>query len=217
MVVISSAALLGYGSWHNNQLDSYLLKHSQGVLTLIVDGVQRHRGDAQKQWLELARRVTSLDIEIHQSAPSSQARTLPNGVMIETLGAQQRIVYLPLQVTDTAHWLRVALAQSDINQQFIRGSQLLILNELGRYPRDQRETRLKHLSRSFSAPLEWLDSSELSLNYLQQRAAARGDTVVEFLNIESGDLAMRAISPIGNSGDFLVQALCRCLMHYRKA
>lgn len=204
LIVIATIALFGYRSWHNSQLDQYLIEHSRGTLSLIGDGVQRHRGESRQQWLELARRVTALDIAVQTTAPPATAKPLPSGLMIETPGVQQRRLYMPLAASG-GEWLRVTLAPGAINQQFIRGSQLLLLNELGRFPRDQRRQRLAQLQMSFSTALRWQAPADVALGYVQQRAAARGETVVEFTDLVGGELAMRAISPIGNSGDYLVQ------------
>lgn len=194
LLVIGGGAYVGYQYWHSEQLDRFLDNSSQGTLRLIAEGASRHQDKRQAQWLALSRRVTALPIEQleHQRGPAGLTH-LDNG---------HRQIQLPIP-GDSGHWLIAQLQLADIDQQFLRGTQLLLLNELGRYPIKERKAALERLQTLFPYPLQWRTGTELKVNYLQKRTLARGDTVVDFVTADDGSRHMLSIAPIGNSGDFL--------------
>lgn len=207
VILIGASAVLGYRYWHEGQLNQYLLENSRGTLLLIAEGLNRHKDDRREQWLSLSQRVTSLSIEVVSSPPAlaEVVRAEQGGTgrwRLELDDTDRRILWIQLKPGAT-EWMRVVLAENGINEQLMRGSLLLILNELGRYPKPDRPAVLTRLQPDFVYPLQWLSRDNVSANYLQQRALMRGDTVVDLQVSESGERAMRAVAPIGNSGDFL--------------
>ncbi len=209
VLIIGGGALLGYRLWNEDRLSDYLASSSQGTLQLISQGLIRHQGERRQQWLALSKRVTALPLELisAQQLPTSlQPGHKPDnaGLRITVVDEQRRRLFLPAS-KNQQQWLQVTLAESDINEQLMRGSQLLLLNELGRAPQPERKAALQRLQAAFAYPLHWLSSRELHANYLQKRALAQGDTVVELLTLADSQRAIRSLAPIGNSGEFLQQ------------
>lgn len=207
VLIIGGGALLGYRLWNEDRLSDYLTTSSQGTLQLISQGLIRHQGERRLQWLALSKRVTSLPlvlISAEQLPETFRQQPQSGHLHLSVIDEQRRRLFVPAS-KDQQEWLQVTLTESDINEQLMRGSQLLLLNELGRYPQSERKAALQHLQRTFAYPLHWLSSNALDANYLQKRALAQGDTVVELLTQADSQRAVRTLAPIGNSGDFLQQ------------
>lgn len=209
VLTIGGGALLGYRLWNEDRLSEYLTNSSQGTLQLISQGLIRHQGERRKQWLALSKRVTALPLKLisaQQLPDIFQQEPQPGHSYpyLSVIDDQHRRLLLPAS-QDQQQWLQVTLTESDINEQLMRGSQLLLLNELGRAPQAERKATLQRLQATFAYPLHWLSSSELDANYLQKRALAQGDTVIELLTLTDSQRAIRTLAPIGNSGDFLQQ------------
>ncbi len=208
VLIIGGGALLGYRLWNEDRLSDYLASSSQGTLQLISQGLIRHQGERRQQWLALSKRVTALPLELisAQQLPANlQLHQQSDDIRLHiAVVDEQRRLFLPAS-NDQQQWLQVTLSEADINEQLMRGSQLLLLNELGRYPQSERKAALQQLQAAFAYPLHWLNSTELSANYLQKRALVRGDTVVELQTLNNSQRAIRTLAPIGNSGDFLQQ------------
>ncbi|MCO4759668.1 MAG: hypothetical protein KC477_16725, partial [Oceanospirillaceae bacterium] len=208
VILIGSGSVVGYRYWNEDRLSQYLLESSRGTLQLIGEGLARHQDERRAQWLALSQRVTSLQIELitskqipDDSIPLHNA-TGNTDWRLKVLDAEHRLL-LHRPDPNKDEWIRVILKEAGINEQLMRGTQLLLLNELGRVPKAERGNVLKRLQSQFSYPLQWLKKADINTNYLQQRALARGDTVVDFFTLASGQRAIRTLAPIGNSGDFL--------------
>lgn len=197
VLAIGSGIFAGYQYWKARKLDSFLQASSQGTLRLVAEGISRHEGERQEQWLALSRRVTALPLELVQQ---NDAEAVPTDPVRKANGQREFQTVIPGK---DGQYLHSAVQLSDINHQLLRGTQLLLLNELGRYSIDRRRQALRRLKPLFPYPLHWLSKDELAVDYLQQRALERGDTVVDFTTDADGNRQMRSIAPIGNSGDYL--------------
>lgn len=207
VLTIGGGALLGYRLWNEDRLSEYLANSSQGTLQLISQGLIRHQGERRLQWLALSKRVTALPlvlISAEQLPETFRQQPHSGHLHLTVIDEQRRRLFVPAS-KDQYEWLQVTLTESDINEQLMRGSQLLLLNELGRAPQAERKATLQRLQTTFAYPLHWLNNSEVTANYLQKRALAQGDTVVELLTLVDSQRAIRTLAPIGNSGDFLQQ------------
>lgn len=207
VLIIGGGALLGYRLWNEDRLSEYLVNSSQGTLQLISQGLVRHQGERRLQWLALSKRVTSLPLRLisAEQLPETFRQQPQSGHLhLSVIDEQRRRLFVPAS-KDQQEWLQVTLTESDINEQLMRGSQLLLLNELGRAPQAERKATLQRLQTTFTYPLHWLNNNEVTANYLQKRALAQGDTVVELLTLVDSQRAIRTLAPIGNSGDFLQQ------------
>ncbi|NIB44585.1 hypothetical protein HBA55_33665 [Pseudomaricurvus alkylphenolicus] len=205
VIAVGTSALLGYRYWQAERLDQYLLQQSRGTIQLIFEGMQRHRGERQDQWKELSQRVTGLDFELVPKDLTVQLKTTrwgPLQLHLARLGDDKRLVLAQLDgVSD--QWLRFVLSERKVSEQFFRGTTLLLLNELGRLPKQSRQQALREMQDQFGFVLRWLSRDQLAAGYVQNRALSRGDTVVELTTLDNGDRAIRTLAPIGNSGEFL--------------
>lgn len=207
VVVLGAGAYGLYDSWHNKRLQQYLIDNSRGSVQLIAEGLQRHQGERREQWLSLSRRVTGLQIELlptaqHPSNPGPLQRIENSDwSMFSHYDDQQQLtLYLS---NNSAQLYAIPISEPDINEQLMRGTALLILNELGRHGKEQRQQRLARLQVHFHYPLSWLKRAQVTANYLQKRALSRGNSVVDFTTGTDGKQSMRTLAPIGNSGDYL--------------
>lgn len=207
VVVLGAGAYGLYDSWHNKRLQQYLIDNSRGSVQLIAEGLQRHQGERREQWLSLSRRVTGLQIELlptaqHPSNPGPLQRIENSdwSVFSHYDDQQQLTLYLS---NNSAQLYAIPISEPDINEQLMRGTALLILNELGRHGKEQRQQRLARLQVHFHYPLSWLKRAQVTANYLQKRALSRGNSVVDFTTGTDGKQSMRTLAPIGNSGDYL--------------
>lgn len=204
-VVIATGAAGIHQYWQSERVDRYLADNMEGTLTLISEGLARHDSEQESQWLTIARRVTSLPIEVfsRDELPDSVPLSDAEGPFLSHSDSDgNRLFTLVIPDADKAI-MQVSVRETDVNEQFMRGTMLLLLNELGRYPKDDRQQELQRVQALFHFPLSWLTADNLKTNYLQKRVLKRKETVVDFFTQDDGSRAMRAIAPIGNSGEFL--------------
>ncbi|SEI64463.1 two-component system, OmpR family, sensor histidine kinase RstB [Allopseudospirillum japonicum] len=214
-LLIAALLLLGgtgimYQYWQKDRVLDYLSTTLEASLALVVEGLSRHQGSQQEAWLGISRRITSLPIELvdAQDVPQHIREHTPAKTL--TLVASEHSQTLDVQAyayqklnTDDTLWIQVAVEESSINEQLVRGSILLLLNEIGRYPKEKRQEVFANWQNIFNFPVHWLRAEQIKVNYLQERALKRKETVVEFFTNAQNERGIRALAPIGNSGDFL--------------
>lgn len=209
LLLIISIVIIGYGYWNNHRLNQYLSSNTAGTIQLIIDGLNRHQGEKQQEWLALTRRVTALHIDIvaeHQDELDDAQAWQNFKALFQTQSTVARkpqlTIWRKLQ-GDDQRWVRIELFEDSVNESFFRGSKILILNYLGLYTKELRKLQFKELQKLYGFAIQWLKEDQLNVNYIQMRALRRGGSVVEFAKLTDGATGLKMISPIGNSGEFL--------------
>ncbi|WP_028301356.1 ATP-binding protein [Oceanospirillum beijerinckii] len=207
--ILLLAALLGYLALQLvNQIryENYLVNNVGGTFSLMAAGIVRHDGDKQQQWIEIVERLTGIPLEVgplkeperftlYHLKKDNQALLIASDP-----GQQTASIALPLP-GNSQHFVQAKL--EDINQTVTRMTALLILNELGRHPKQQREAILKQLDQNFSYDLTLVTAKETELDQSQLRQLARGDIVINLNDTLSSNPFIKVYARFGNSGLYL--------------
>ncbi len=180
---------------------------ASGSFTLIAEGVARHEGEKREQWFAVIKRLTGLDINLLKQLPNwfseQQLETIHHGkVVIKSSSNKKNVVTLFISVPSTDK-LYLSAEITDFNEQLSRIAALLILNELGRHPKEQRNEILEHLQRQFGFPLAVEHFEKIELDYAQQRRIIKGDIVVVLNDTTSDKPFIQVFAKYGNSGQLL--------------
>jgi two-component system sensor histidine kinase RstB len=165
---------------HVRSID-FTLSIFSGTQQLITEGVNRHQGKKQKQWIELVEKLIGLPIAIVpiNKSPLS-ARNLKEietaSIFIEPLGdgIHSRIW------TKSSNSALISVKLKNIAEQQLRITAFLILNELGRYPRSKQYEQLIRLRQYFHYDINIYSKKQLNLDNQQLLRLDRGDVVVSF-------------------------------------
>lgn len=212
LIVIALAAFLGMVKINQYRMQSYLDDVAKGTFSLIARGAARHYGEKRQKWLSVVKRLTGVDLKLSHSlqerlSKSEQQEIDAGGFIIHPdLSRQSVTFYLALPEVEAkqesqARYLSAEI--SDVSEQLARVTALLILNELGRYPKDERAQALQSLQKSFGYPLARLTVQQAALDYSQQNRLDDGDIVVTLNDATSSRPVIQVFAPYGNSGDIL--------------
>ncbi len=203
---IAFAAYVGIAQVNQYRLSEYLDQVAKGTFTLIAEGLARHEGVKQLQWLEAVKRLTQLDLSIKSLAalPLSSGETsqLLNQHFLIKANHKEELALIYVKVPNQSH-LYLSGKLKDINEPLSRVTALLILNELGRNPKETRLQVLKQLQSRFGFPIAKVDIYQSGLRGSQINRIKKGDTVVLLESTVSDQPKIFVYAPYGNSGDLL--------------
>lgn len=209
ILILIVVALLGYGVLqyvNQSRYESYLVNNVGGTFSLMTAGIVRHEGEKRQKWIEVVERLTGIPLEVGQ-LKNPEDYTLhhlkkDNQALYITSDPAQQTARIALSLPgEDKHYVQAEIA--DINQTVTRMTALLILNELGRYPKQQRETMLQQLDQNFSYDLALASARDIHLDQSQLRQLARGDIVINLNNTLSNDPSLKVYARFGNSGMYL--------------
>lgn len=207
--ILLLAALLGYLALqlvNQARYENYLVNNVGGTFSLMAAGIVRHDGEKRQQWIEIVERLTGIPLKIgpledpehfaqYHLKKDNQALLIASDP-----GQQTASIALPLPGNDQ---LFVQAKLEDINQTVTRMTALLILNELGRHPKQQREEILKQLDQNFSYDLTLETAKGIELDQSQLRQLSRGDIVINLNDTLSSNPFIKVYARFGNSGLYL--------------
>lgn len=209
-ILLSAVILcvLGYAllAWLNKiRFEEYLLKNISGTFVLISEGITRHKGSEQQLWVQAVERLLQMKLEIDEAPDLTHYRKYTIGLQTIYISSSTSHKYadiaIPLPNVDERYLISKV---NNINQTIGRVADLLILNELGRFPKQQRNNLLTELDKKFSYDLQVVSRQQIALNKYQWRQLDRGDIVTQLLNSDSDNTDMKIYATFGNSGKYLV-------------
>ena len=176
-----SCCYLGYQYINHVRSIDYTLSIFSGTQQLITEGVNRHQGKKQKQWIELVEKLIGLPISIIPTNKSPLNKGDLNSlesekIFIEPLadGVHSRIW------TQANDGKLISVKLKNIAEQQLRITAFLILNELGRYARSKQFDQLIRLRQYFHYDINIYSKKQLNLDNQQLLRLDRGDVVVSF-------------------------------------
>ena len=176
-----SCCYLGYQYINHVRSIDYTLSIFSGTQQLITEGVNRHQGKKQKQWIDLVEKLIGLPIAIipisnNPLGNRDMATLESDGIFIEPLAddIHSRIW------TKSANNELVSVKLKNIAEQQLRITAFLILNELGRYPRSKQFEQVRRLHQYFHFDINIYNKNQLNIDNQQMLRLNRGDVVVSF-------------------------------------
>lgn len=204
LVSISSCYLL-YKQIDELRTAEYTLNLFKGTQQLIKQGVNRHDGEKQQQWMQLVEKLIGLPIQL---LPISEAPISP--AQLDEIDKKSAVIesiqdknYSQLWTkADDDHLLRIKV--KNVAEQQLRITAYLLLNELGRHARSKRANELNRLREYFHYDINILDKQDLNLDSQQSRRLIRGDIVVAFEKDESNQDVLMVYSRYKSTEQYLV-------------
>lgn len=209
-ILVSAVILLvlGYSllTWINKgRYEEYLLENISGTFVLISEGIARHHDSEQQLWLQAVERLLQIKLEIDITPNLGQYRKYKIGHQIIYISSSSGQKYADIAIPlSNAHDGYLISKVNNINQTIGRVAALLILNEIGRFPKQKRHDLLAKLDNKFSYDLRVVSKEQIVLNKYQWRQLNSGEIVTQLFNSSSDKTDMKIYAPFGNSGKYLV-------------
>ena len=200
-----SACYLVYQQIDSARSAEYTLNLFKGTQQLIKQGINRHEGAKQQQWIELVEKLIGLPIQlipVDSSAISVERLSdiKKKGAFIESIPNKS---YSQLWTSaDQKNLLSIRV--KNVAEQQLRVTSYLLLNELGRYPRSKRANELVRLRQFFHYDINIHDKQNLKLDSQQNRRLLRGDVVVAFEKDEINQDVLMVYSRYKTTEQYLV-------------
>jgi len=203
VILLSLLSYILINAINQNRYETYLRDTIGGTFSLIKDGIARHQGEKQLQWVDVIERLTGMPLK------NVSIDTITDFSKYE-LGSDKQLVYIQSNLVHKTAQIALPLTENsnqmvfsevqDINHTITRISALLILNELGRYPKNLRDKTLANINKRFGFDVSMIKQTQLSLDNAQKRQLNRGEIVVNFNNTVSTNPSVDVYAKVGNSG-----------------
>ncbi len=195
---------LAYQYINHVRSSDYTLSIFRGTQQLITQGVNRHKGEKQKQWIDLVEKLIGLPItlmDINKSPLSKrELNTLhKNRILIEPLTDNN---YSRIWTQSENNRL-ISVKLKNIAEQQLRITAFLILNELGRHPRSQQFDQLIELRKYFHFDINIFKKEQIKLDGQQIQRLNRGDVVVDFTKGQQNQDVLRVYSRYKKTQQYL--------------
>ncbi len=180
------------------RLEDYMDKMAKGTMNLIAQGVARHQGEKQQQWLGVIQRLTKMDIHL---VPANQvpAKNQPFHVQADIFKHKIKVWH---QLGKTQQFIQANI--NEIDEALGRITALLVLNELGRYKKAQRPEILAQLQQHFGYQIKREQRHHLALTPAQIQRLDNGDIFTLLEDSTSNQPYIKVFAPYGKTGDVLV-------------
>lgn len=208
LAVVVIISLMSVGTYYVSKyrITKHVNQYYGGTFRLIGEGVARHAGEKQIQWLEAIEKLSDLKFETHELSEWPLSDSLLTRLHTESfvfkvdpwLAAGDVFILLP----DKESYLLVTL--SDFGSSLVRISAFLMLNELGRHKSADRITALENLRGMFQYPIQLKTLDTLDISSANVRSVKKGDISVVLKNSTSSTPSLMAYAPLGNSRYSLV-------------
>ena len=181
---------------HINKIryQEYLADVTQLTSTLVTKGINRQNEANKARWLDLV--ATLMDVNITTS--TREQGFLPPGLFADN--ADEYTLISPVQGDQE---VQSSITLSGLTEKLLSATAFLALNELGRYPVEQRQAIFEQLQQQASFPVERLARQHLSLSTKQLRRLNRGETVLVRSETMGQQEWIVAYAPWGNTQDVL--------------
>jgi two-component system, OmpR family, sensor histidine kinase RstB len=206
-LLIIALLYTGFQQYNQYRLNTYLDNVAKGTFTLIAQGIARHHGEKRQEWFEVVKRLTGLNLTLSSQRPQAldtgQLKHLRSGEMLirPDLGDKVATLFVAIPGEDN---LFLSTEIDDVNEQLSRVTALLILNDLGRHPKLQRDKELIKLQQNFGFSLTLSDINIAPLDATQLRRVKRGDIVVSLNDTTFDNPYIQVFAKYGNSGKLLI-------------
>lgn len=204
LVSISSCYLL-YQQIDGIRTSKYTLNLFMGTQQLIKQGINRHSGEKQQQWMQLVEKLIGLPIQLFPltEAPLTQGQIEEIDKKSAIIESEKGKDYSELWTkADNENLLRIKI--KNVTEQQLRITAYLLLNELGRHARSQRVNELNKLKRFFHYDISIQDKENINLDSQQNNRLQRGDIVVVFEKDEHNQDVLMVYSRYKSTEQYLV-------------
>ena len=179
MLISLGGCYLAYQYIDHIRSTRYTLGLFSGPLQLISEGINRHQGEKQRQWILLVEKLIGLPINL---TDISTAPLTPSE--LKKLQKEKKLL-LPLRDRDQSRiWTiasetqLVSIDVKNIAEQQLRITGFLIMNELGRYPLSQRDQHVARLQQHFGYSIRTGEKVNLDIDKQQLNRVNKGEAVV---------------------------------------
>jgi len=196
------ASYLLFSTVNNARLFTYNEAVYTGTFSLIREGLSRHKGIKQDQWLSIVKRLSGLDLQRPYTnqveLSTDELKDLKAGKIVFRFSEDEAIFHVFAAITDTNedNFQLVSTSIKRVTEQQLRVSALLVLNELGRFSAKERAVQIERLQASYSYPLSIQLISQLPLDNKQTKRLQGGDIVVALEIDTKGEEALSIYSLI---------------------
>lgn len=166
-----------------------------GTLYLLNSGVQRQEPQDREKWLSLVGSLMGVKLSVINKPERF------SGTQVAKLNLADQDKYLLLAEVGKSQALQMEV--SSISEQIINATAFLLLNDLGRYPAEQRQQRFEQLSNAFPYEIARINTNRVNFDSEQLERLSRGETIVVWQTELGRSLHFEVYAPWGNSGDLL--------------
>lgn len=201
--IISSILFSGLGCYvlfsqvNDYRLEAYNQTVFGGTFALIQQGLARHQGEKQREWLNIVSRLSGLTLSLSalEEPIETQARFQlgEGGDTFDVTGG------VPGQPTK-----RLSTTITSLAEKQLRVAALLVLNELGRSPKAEHDTRLTEIRQLFAFNIDRIKLTDSVLDSQQRKRLLKGDVVVVGTANLTDDELMYVYAPYSGQQQALV-------------
>lgn len=168
----------------------------EGTVHLLVSGAQRQAEEDRQRWLSLVSSLMNVKLNIVNGPAPDEKLTV---IQTPNLGDHEK--YLIISPFGPAQSLQLEL--TSISEQIISATAFLILNELGRYPADERQQHFESLTNVFPYTIARINSEQMNFDSEQIERLSRGETIIVWKTEFGRGLSINVFAPWGSSNDLL--------------
>jgi two-component system, OmpR family, sensor histidine kinase RstB len=206
MLAILFLVTLGSYTLNKYRLNEHINQYYAGTFQLIGQGVARQQNEKRELWLSAIEKLSGLQFtERHfseQLLSNNIKQQLSNKHFAVVLNTRLNKAHIYILLTPKLDYLEVQL--DEFGSSLVRLSAFLILNELGRIPKEQRLAALEQLRQLFHYQLMLKPQADLHLPLSSSRAINKGTIAVILKNSPSNQPSLSAYAPLGNSPYVLI-------------
>lgn len=193
--LLLALSYMSFSSINEYRYKQYLASFMSGTMELISTGASRQEQQDREKWLSLVSSLMGVKITLVES------QTKPSAVITRRLDAQQQQSYLLHRQIDQQQAIQVEL--SSVTEQLTSATAFLILNELGRFPAQQRQEEFERLRQTFSFEINRVPLAPQNFDSEQRDRLSRGETLVVWQTELGRNLSLDVYAPWGSSDDLL--------------
>lgn len=194
----------------NSRAEQYRKQLARGPFTLLAEGAAYYRGEERTKWLQGIARSMGMNYRLTNDAglnlTSDQIESLKNqDVVILKLDDSEysRVEVIAHVPTNEDLYIRAQLDQ--LSEQQARGSALLVLDTLSRYPVEEWAMQLDRMHRFFGFDLARMSPKDLKLDQEQnERLFERGEVVVSLDDHARDHSSLKIYTVLPETGEVLV-------------
>jgi len=194
----------------NARAEQYRKQLAQGPFTLLAEGVAYYHGEQRIKWLQGIARSMGMnyrliygdDLKLNQLQLDALKK---QDIVINKLGESDfsRVEVFVRVPTDEDVYIRAELDQ--LSEQQARGTALLVLDSLSRYPVEEWNSQLERMRKFFGFGLERMSPANIVLDPEQrERLFERGEVVVALDNHARDRSSLKILALLADTGEVLV-------------
>ncbi len=198
-VIVVVICVYGAVTQYNNyRLEKHIQSISSGTFSLVAEAMERLQPEQQLKWLAVVEKLTDVEIKLlsinQANLHQFDRESLKDGRLLVKTHDNSQLTQLYKPLNNRKGVLSAQL--QDVDEQLLRLTSLLILNELQRTQTQSIENELADLQTRFSFDVSTIVPSKLDLTYAQQRLLQRKEMVVKLHDNERFLPSIAVYSPI---------------------